>query len=145
MISAFALGAAFALAVFVVVVRVVAVAVAVDAVVGGQLNDTVTCTDGLALAHGVISPTIADCGGPVHLPPSHLRATPYSSSTNLFVHSIFYNIPPSPSSTTAMAASRSALSALRLSARVCARPVIARSFQSARILRQGKVQRRDSC
>ncbi|RSH95394.1 hypothetical protein EHS25_000481 [Saitozyma podzolica] len=37
-----------------------------------------------------------------------------------------------------MATSRSALSALRLSARVCARPVIARSFQSARILRQDK-------
>jgi hypothetical protein len=100
---------------------------------------------GWGLAHGVISPTIAACGGVS--PRSHLHH-PYPSSThpshNLFVHSIT-SIPPSPSSSTAMATSRSALSALRLSARVCARPVIARSFQSARILRQGKAQSRDSC
>jgi hypothetical protein len=110
-------------------------------------NDTVTTCTGhwLGLAHGVISPTIAACGGVS--PRSHLHH-PYPSSThpshNLFVHSIT-SIPPSPSSSTAMATSRSALSALRLSARVCARPVIARSFQSARILRQGKAQSRDSC
>jgi hypothetical protein len=77
--------------------------------------------------------------------------TPYYSSSPIdppLVAFITFNLSRSPSSAPprpAMAASRSALSALRLSARVCARPVFARSFQSARILRQGKAQRRGSC